>query len=152
VGLEKKILKNAEGGAECGKNITFGFSAPLETTSGHDVTELPYFRNGINFMAPQTDLPAVWDSYQNVVKNLRDKGLTEGITITSYYEDRQGERYETSWTINPLLLEGSGYSEYKGYEDEVQALEDQARALEKISRDLKEVKEAMDHSREEQMG
>ena len=44
-------------------------------------------------MAPQTDLPAVWDSYQNVVKNLRDKGLTEGITITSHYEDRNGEPY-----------------------------------------------------------
>jgi hypothetical protein len=40
----------------------------------------------------------------------------------------------------PLLLEGSGYSEYKGYEDEVQALEDQARALEKISYDLEELK------------
>jgi hypothetical protein len=34
----------------------------------------------------------------------------------------------------------------------VQALEDQARVLEKISRDLEEVKEAMDHSREEQVG
>jgi hypothetical protein len=41
----------------------------------------------------------------------------------SHYEDRQGESYQTSWTINPLLLEGSGYSDYKGYEDEVQALE-----------------------------
>ena len=125
------------------KNITFEFSAPIETPSGEDITELPYFRHGINFMAPQTDLPSVWDSYQNVVQNLRDKGLTEGITITSKYEDRQGESYETVWTINPLLLEGSGYSEYKGYEDEVQALEDQARALEKISEDLREVKEAV---------
>jgi hypothetical protein len=123
------------------RNITFAFSVPLESTSGYDITELPYFRNGINFMAPQTSLPAVWDSYQNVVENLREKGLTEGITITSYYEDRQGERYETEWTINPLLLEGSGYSDYKGYEDEVQALEDQARALEKISQDLEVVKE-----------
>ena len=58
-------------------------------------------------------------------------------------EDRQGENYATTWTINPLLLEGSGYSEYKGYEDEVQALEDQARALEKISMDLEEVKVTM---------
>ncbi len=124
------------------KNITFEFSAPIETTSGQDITELLYFRNGLNFMAPQTDIAAVWDSYQNVVETLRDKGLTEGITITSRYEDRNGESYETEWTINPLLLEGSGYSEYKGYEDEVQALEDQARALEKISEDLKEVKEA----------
>src|SRR4028119_68641 len=123
------------------KNITFGFSAPLESTSGHDVTELPYFKHGINFMAPQTDLPAVWDSYQNVVLNLRAKGLTKGITITSYYEDRNGEPYETEWTINPLLLEGSGYSDYKGYEDEVQALQDQARALARISEDLRELKE-----------
>jgi hypothetical protein len=128
------------------RNITFAFSAPLESTSGHDVTELPYFKHGINFMAPQTDLPAVWDSYQNVVANLRAKGITDGITITSYYEDRNGESYETEWTINPLLLEGSGYSEYKGYEDEVQALQDQARALEKISQYLEERKAAMKHS------
>jgi hypothetical protein len=125
------------------KNITFALSTPLHSTSGHDITELLYFKNGITFMAPQTDLPAVWDSYQNVVQNLREKSLTEGITITSYYEDRQGENYVTTWTINPLLLEGSGYSEYKGYKDEVQALEDQARALEKISMDLEEVKVTM---------
>src|SRR4028119_1877179 len=134
------------------KNITFEFSAPLQSTSGRDITELPYFRNGINFMAPQTDLPAVWDSYQNVVQNLRAKGLTSGITITSHYEDRQGERYETAWTINPLLLEGSGYSDYKGYEDEVQALQDQARALERISQDLKEVKEAVNNRHYQQVG
>src|SRR5215211_1070077 len=127
------------------RNITFAFSAPLQSTSGYDITELPYFKHGINFMAPQTSLPAVWDSYQNVVKNLKDKGLTEGITITSYYEDRQGERYETEWTINPLLLEGSGYSDYKGYEDEVQALQDQAKALERISEDLEVLKETMNH-------
>ena len=134
------------------KNITFGFSAPLETTSGHDITELPYFKHGINFMAPQTDLPAVWDSYQNVVQNLRAKGLTDGITITSYYEDRNGERYETEWTINPLLLEGSGYSDYKGYEDEVQALQDQARAMERISEALEGLKEAPDHRHYGQVG
>ena len=143
------VVRNIGNGTA--KNITFEFSAPLQSTSGYDITELPYFKHGINFMAPQTDLPAVWDSYQNVVKNLRDKGLTEGITITSHYEDRQGERYETAWTINPLLLEGSGYSVYKGYEDEVQALEDQARDLEKISRDLQKAKEAMNYRREEQV-
>jgi hypothetical protein len=133
------------------KNITFEFSAPIQTTSGENITELPYFKHGINFMAPQTDLPAVWDSYQNVVQNLRDRGLTQGITITSKYEDRNGESYETEWTINPLLLEGSGYSEYKGYEDQVQALEDQARALEKISEDIQGVKEAMNQSYDGQL-
>jgi hypothetical protein len=129
------------------KNITFEFSAPIETTSGEDITELPYFKHGINFMAPQTDIASVWDSYQNVVQNLRAKGLTEGITITSRYEDRNGESYETAWTINPLLLEGSGYSEYKGYEDEVQALEDQARALERIAGDIRQ---AISHRHEDE--
>ncbi|HKZ27803.1 MAG TPA: hypothetical protein VJ086_07940 [Rubrobacteraceae bacterium] len=132
------------------KNITFEFSAPIQTTSGQDITELPYFKNGLNFMAPQTDIAAVWDSYQNVEQTLRDKGLTEGITITSRYEDRNGESYETEWTINPLLLEGSGYSDYKGYEDQVQAQEDQARALEKISKDLEEAKEAVNRRYQEQ--
>ena len=137
------VVRNIGNGTA--KNITFEFSAPLQSTSGYDITELPYFKHGINFMAPQTDLPAVWDSYQNVVKNLRDKGLMEGITITSHYEDRTGEPYQTAWTINPLLLEGSGYSDYKGYEDEVQAQEDQARALEKIAEDIEELKSAMEH-------
>jgi hypothetical protein len=137
------VVKNIGNGTA--KNITFEFSAPLQSTSGYDITELPYFQNGINFMAPQTDLPTVWDSYQNVVENLRAKGLTDGITITSNYEDRNGEPYQTAWTINPLLLEGSGYSDYKGYDDEVQAVQDQARALEKISEDLEELKQTINH-------
>jgi hypothetical protein len=37
---------------------------PVYTERPH-ITELPYFREGIYFMAPQTDLPTVWDSYQN---------------------------------------------------------------------------------------
>jgi hypothetical protein len=78
------MVRNIEHGVA--RNITFSFSAPLECTSGYDITEMPYFQHGINFMAPQTSLPAVWDSYQNVVKNLRYKGLTNGITITSYYD------------------------------------------------------------------
>ncbi len=88
-------------------------------------------------MGPQTDIAAVWDSYQNVVHVLREKGLTQGVTITSKYKDLQGESYQTEWAINPLLLEGSGYSKFKGYEYQVQALEDQTRAMEKISEDIK---------------
>ncbi|MDF2703327.1 MAG: hypothetical protein K0S10_2273 [Rubrobacteraceae bacterium] len=74
--------------------------------------------------------------YQNVVQTLREKDLTWGITIASKNKDLQGESYQTEWKINPLLPEGSGYSEFKGYEDEVQALEDHARALERISDEI----------------
>ncbi len=46
-------------GRRIAKNITFEFSAPLESISDYNITELPYFRHGIKFVAPQTDLPAV---------------------------------------------------------------------------------------------
>jgi hypothetical protein len=120
------------------KNITLEFSAPRESTSGSDITELAYFRHGTNFMAPHTNIAAVWEPYQYVVQNLKDKDLTEGIMIASKYEDRQGKSYETEWTINPLLFERSGYSEYKGYKNEVQALENQARVLEMIAEDIRQ--------------
>lgn len=130
------VVRNIGGGAA--KNITFDFSAPMETSKGWDVTQLPYFQNGINFMAPYTDIVAVWDSFENVLKTLKNRDLQTGITITSYYEDLQGESYTTVWTINPLLLEGSGYFDYKNFEDQVQAGEDQARALERIADGVEE--------------
>jgi hypothetical protein len=125
------VVRNIGGGAA--KNLTFDFSAPVETSKGWDITQLPYFQNGVNFMAPNTDIVAVWDSFENVLQTLKDRDLQTGITITSYYQDLQGESYKTEWTINPLLLEGSGYFDYKNFEDQVQAAEDQARALERIS-------------------
>jgi hypothetical protein len=39
------------------KNITFEFSAPIQSTSGADITELPYLKHGINFMAPRRTSP-----------------------------------------------------------------------------------------------
>ena len=125
------VVRNIGGGAA--KNLTFDFSAPVETSKGWDITQLPYFQNGVNFMAPNTDIVAVWDSFENVLQTLKDRDLQTGITTTSYYQDLQGESYKTEWTINPLLLEGSGYFDYKNFEDQVQAAEDQARALERIS-------------------
>lgn len=138
------VVRNIGGGAA--KNITFDFSAPMETSKGWDVTQLPYFQNGINFMAPHTDIVAVWDSFENVLETLKKRDLETGITITSYYEDLQGESYGTEWTINPLLLEGSGYFDYKNFEDQVQAMEDQARALERISESVEKAVERRDAS------
>ena len=138
------VTRNIGGGAA--KNITFDFSAPMETSKGWDVTQLPYFQNGVNFMAPHTDIVAVWDSFENVLQTLKDRDLKTGITITSSYQDLQGESYQTEWTINPLLLEGSGYFDYKNFEDQVQADEDQARALERIAESVEEAARQRDAS------
>jgi hypothetical protein len=138
------VVRNIGGGAA--KNISFDFSAPMETSKGWDITQLPYFQNGVNFMAPHTDIVAVWDSFENVLQTLKDSDFQTGITITSNYEDLQGESYKTEWTINPLLLEGSGYFDYKNFEDQVQADEDQARALESIFESIKEALKQRDAS------
>ena len=37
----------------------YEFSAPLESKGGRDITELPYFKNGLHFIAPHTDIAAV---------------------------------------------------------------------------------------------
>ena len=91
-------------------NITFEFSAPLQSTSGYDITELPYFKNGINLMAPQTDLPTVWDwgTLRNLVddqpsvarrervlgvQGLRGRGAGTGGSSQGYGEDlRRNQR------------------------------------------------------------
>jgi hypothetical protein len=51
----------------------------------------------------------------------------------------------------PAHLHRNLLSEYKGYEDEVQALQDQAKALERISEDIKEVKEALNQRHDGQV-
>lgn len=63
---------------------------------------------------------------------MRDKGLTEGFTITSKYKSLAGEPYETSWTINPLRLSGTPHIKRRG-ENEI------AKTLESISKDVRKV-------------
>jgi hypothetical protein len=103
-------------------------------------------------MAPQTDLPAVWDSYQNVVQNLRDKGLTQGITITSYYEDRNGERYETEWTINPAAARGERVLGLQGLRGRGAGPAGPGEGHGEDLRGLEELKEAPDHRHYGQVG
>ena len=54
--------------------------------------------------------------------------------------------------LRAVPSDDSGYSDYKGYDDEVQAVQDQARALEKIAEDIAELKSAMEHPPNGQAG
>ena len=99
------------------KNLTFEFSAPMESSVSHrrdsevvPLRELPHFRDGMSYLAPGAEIATVWDDHQNLVPLLREMGLQEGITVTSRYESLTGESYETPWTINPLLIPGGLYA------------------------------------------
>jgi hypothetical protein len=99
------------------KNVSFEFSAPMESSVSYrrdsevvPLSELPHFRDGLSFLAPGAEITTVWDHHANLVPLLREMGLQEGITVTSRYESLTGEPYETSWTINPLLIPGGLYA------------------------------------------
>ena len=109
------IVRNIGRGAA--KDITFEFSAPLESSISDQEhpeviprNELPYFQEGLNYLAPGAEIGVIWDTHENLLPLLRERGLENGITATSRYEDLTGERYETSWVINPLLIAAERYA------------------------------------------
>lgn len=128
------VVRNIGRGAA--KDIQFNFSSPIESSGGQIISDLPYFKEGIAFLAPNTEIASVWDSYASAVEVLKEKGLKNGVTVRAKYKDLRGRPYSTEWTINPLLLEGSGYADLKEFEDLV-------RAAENISADIREIKQAM---------
>lgn len=131
------VVRNIGRGAA--KDITFDFSTPLvssisnrKDSEGVPLNELPYFKEGIEFLAPEAEIRAFWDTYVGLFPLLRSEGLTEGITITSKYKSLAGEPYETRWTINPLRISGTPHVKRRG-ENEI------AKSLENISKDLHRV-------------
>ena len=121
--LVEVVVSNIGRGAA--ENITFEFSAPLESSVSYQrdsevvpLSELPHFRDGLNYLAPGAEITAVWDSHANLVPLLRDMGLQNGITVTSRYASLTGEQYETLWTINPLLMPGNLYAAESGMVEE----------------------------------
>lgn len=94
--VEVVISNIGRGAAE---NITFEFSAPMESS-------VSYQRD--------SEIATVWDSHANLVSLLRDMELQNRITVTSRYEALTGEKYETLWTINSLLMPGNLYAAESG--------------------------------------
>ena len=102
------VLRNIGKGAA--KDITFEFSVPMEMPRGDEnpllipVNEQPYFKHGMDYLAPGAEIPCFWGSMIELAPLLRERGLQDGITITSRYKSITGEPHKTEWTVNPLLL------------------------------------------------
>lgn len=111
------------------KNIRFDFSASLDSLGNKDLRELPYFKHGMDFLAPGGEIRATWDVDHVLMPLLEQKGLDEGIRATTHYEAVSGEKYDTLWVINPLLLKGT--PSVRTYN-----ISDLAKAVIDISKDL----------------
>jgi hypothetical protein len=105
------------------KEVSFGFSAPVEAPDGTVISDLPYFQKGLNFIEPNGRIGRRWGRLPDLAPLLREKGLEDGIRVTTRYKDLAGESYESEWTLNPLCFEDSGIEVEKGMNDLVRAVE-----------------------------
>lgn len=105
------------------REISFELSAPVESSGGFVVSGLPYFKEGMPFLAPRGRVSCFWDRVPDLLPALKKRGLEDGIAVTTRYKDLAGESYRTEWRINPLLFEGIRGAGSKGMSDLVNAVE-----------------------------
>jgi hypothetical protein len=124
------VIRNMVGGPA--KDITFEFPAPIESSSGYCISDLPIFKNGLAFLSPNTEIGVYWDHLDSLLPHLREKGLEEGISVTTRYKDLAGYSYETQWHLNPFIYEHRRYIQHRCIGDLVDVVE---KAVEKLSPD-----------------
>ena len=125
------VIRNMVGGPA--KDITFEFSAPIEDSSGYVISDLPIFKNGLDFLGPDGEIGIYWDHLESLLPHLRGKGLEEGIWVTTRYKDLAGYSYETEWLLNPFIYEHRRYIQRRDVGDLVDVVE---RAVEMLSPDV----------------
>lgn len=128
------LVRNVGGGSA--QNIGFEFSAPLVSSTGLTLSELSFFKHGMDFLESGEELRSLWDDFNDLVGVLRESGLQDGVTVTVRYRDLAGGSYEDTWNINPLLYEEEpvGVGGHKGMSDLVEAVEKLSADVERISR------------------
>ncbi|MGB3634539.1 MAG: hypothetical protein WA982_10910 [Rubrobacteraceae bacterium] len=127
------VVRNIGNGAA--EKITFDFSAALEAGRGQrNLSELPYFKNGMDFLAPGGEIRAFWDMGFSLIPALESKGLNEGIEITSTYESANGKPYKTVWTVNPVQFKDRPQIRRYGIHDMAKAITKTAESFNKAMR------------------
>ncbi len=120
------VVRNIGRGAA--KDISFEFSAPVKIPESANnptvvpVNEQPYFKHGMDYLAPGREIPTLWGSMPTLAPFLRNEGLQDGVTIISRYRSISGEPHTTEWTVNPLLMAGRVSTREVGMQQLVEAV------------------------------
>lgn len=67
------VICNMQGGPA--KDISFEFSASIESSSGYCISDLPFFKNGLSFLSPNSEIGIYWDHLDSLLPHLREKGI-----------------------------------------------------------------------------
>ncbi len=114
------VIRNISEGAA--KEVSFEFSAPVESSDGTVISDLSYFKDGLGFMSPGGEISCYWDNLDNLLPLLEEKGLTNGISVTARYKDLAGRSYETAWNLDPYVYRDGRYVHRTGLNDMVNAI------------------------------
>ena len=123
--LDVAIRNVSEGAA---RDIEFEFSAPIESSNGFVISDLPYFKYGLDFLPPHGEITSYWDELGSLLPFLESKDLQNGIHVTVRYKDLSGEPYHSQWRLNPFLYKDTRLVRRKGMRDLVKAVERLARS------------------------
>ncbi len=74
-------------------------------------------------MSPNGEITVYWDHLDSLLPHLRDKGLEEGVSVTTRYKDLAGYSYEADWHLNPFIYEDRRYVTRRDIGDLVEAVE-----------------------------
>ena len=102
--LDVAIRNVSEGAA---RDIEFDFSAPIESSNGFVVSDLPYFKYGLDFLPPNGEITCYWDELDSLLPYLKSKNLENGIHVTVRYRDLSGASYRSQWRLNLFLYKNT---------------------------------------------
>ena len=128
--LDVAIRNVSEGAA---RDIEFQFSTPIESSNGFVVSDLPYFKYGLDFLPPQGEITCYWDELDSLLPYLESKDLQNGIRVTVRYKDLSDAQYQSQWKLNPFLYKDTRIVRRKGMGDLVNAVEGMARSTDRGS-------------------
>ena len=107
------------------KNITFEFSAPVESSDGYVLSDLAFFQEGLTSLAPGGRIVCYWDELENLQQMYQDGGrLERDITVTVEYQDITGGSFSHTWEIDPMLYQGLRTVGYRDVSDLVDKVEE----------------------------
>jgi hypothetical protein len=69
------------------KDISFEFSAPVESSDGFVLSELPFFAEGMTSLAPGAKIGCYWDTLDNLLPLMKEGKIASDITVTVRYKD-----------------------------------------------------------------
>jgi hypothetical protein len=115
------IVQNVGGGPA--KDISFEFSAPVQSSDGFVLSELPFFAEGLTSLAPGAKIGCYWDTLENLLPLIKEGKIASDITVTVRYKDLNLNPLEHEWDVNPRLYEGIRNVDYSGMTDLVEIID-----------------------------